>query len=143
MINKHAALYEWLAKCPLLPDTLIASFLNERDGSVAVTPISNPTYIKRYLRGRGIMQYEFAVSVMLSFSDSTDETNTNNLFLVHTLQEWLREQEKLSNYPDFGADCSDYQLEVLSDMPQLAEKYQNGMAKYQFYATLKYFYEGD
>jgi len=142
-VNEHAAIYDWLSTCPLLTDALIFDFLSERQGSVTVSPVASAAWVKQYVRGAGIRQYEFAVQVMLMGSDSTDTTNSDNMYLQDTWREWIEQQERDKNFPDFGENCSDYALEVLGNMPQLAQRYESGFCKYQFFARLKYFTKGE
>ena len=141
--NKHAAMQDWLAECPLLDEELLFDFLNERNGSASISPVSGEAWVKRYVRNSGVKRYQFAVQVMLAASDSTDSTNTDNMYLLDMWREWIEDQENAGNYPDFGERCSSYELSNLSNMPQLAQRYESGFAKYTFYAQIQYYDKGD
>jgi len=139
--NKDQIILDWAATNPLLTDALLFSHLAERDGSCAIVPIQGDRSAKNYIDGSSLRVYDFALQLLRLVSITTDTTNTSNMHIQHEWANWIMEQEKIGNYPDFGERCSDYRLELLSNMPMLAERYENGMGKYQFYARLNYFEE--
>lgn len=139
MANKHKAIYEWLADCPLLTDTLLFDFLNERQGSVGLSPTATDKYVRQYQHGNGIKQYLFELQAMFAVSDSTDDTNIDNMELMDTWRDWIEAQQAAGNFPDFGSECSGYQLACLDNMPTMAMRYDNGFAKYRFPATVQYY----
>lgn len=129
---------EWARNNPFLTDRLLFDFLGGNDGNCAITLISAPRAVKTYVNGTSIKEYTFAFQVMFTISEGTDNTNTENMFTLRKWQAWVLEQEELRNYPDFGPKCSDYRLELLSNTPQMAMRYENGTAKYQFFAKIIY-----
>lgn len=137
--NKHQALHDWVATCPLLTDTPLFDFLSERDGSVALSPTATDTWVKRYVRDSGIKQYSFQLQRMAAVSDSTDATNTENMQIIQSWVDWLEAQQKAENFPDFGENCYGYRIMTLNNMPTLAMRYENGMGKYTFPATIQYY----
>lgn len=139
MSNKHKAVYEWLAACPLLTDTLLFDFLNERHGSVGLSPVATDKYVRRYQMGNGIKEYQFELHAMFSVSDSTEDTNIDNMNLVDTWRHWVEAQQIAENFPDFGPECSGYRVQCLDNMPSMAMRYENGTAKYRFPATIQYY----
>ena len=138
VINKDLAIFEWAAQFPILTEPLLFSYLAEQEGSCAIVPIQGDAAIKWYLDGSSVREYSFALQLLRRVSDSTDDTNTGNAYILRQWVEWLSEQQRDGNYPDFGERCSDYTLEVLSNMPMLAQQYENGMGMYQFFARLQY-----
>jgi hypothetical protein len=142
MIDKEKAVYEWAQSNPFLTDYLMFDFLREHQGSCAFAPVSGETALKRYINGDAVKVYRFVLQVAFALSEATDDTNTQNMFTLRQWQKWIDEQERLKRYPDFGDNCGDYHVYNLSNMPQMAMRYENGMAKYQFFAELKYFEKG-
>jgi hypothetical protein len=142
MTDKEKALHEWAQGNPFLTDYLMFDFLREHQGSCAIAPISGESALKRYINGDAMKVYRFALQVSFALSDSTDDTNTQNMFTLRQWQHWLEEQERLRQYPNFGESCGDYQIRNLSNTPQMAMRYENGMAKYQFFAEIKYLERG-
>ena len=137
-INKEEKLIKWAKQNPYLTDALKLNWLDARSGSCSVVTISGDGFIEKYLDGTCIKYYDFMFCVMLSLSDTTDRVNVENMFSLRQWQSWIDNMEKEGNYPDFGNTCGNYELQNLSDSPQLAQVYDNGTAKYQFPARLIY-----
>ncbi len=137
-VNKDQAVHDWLSSNPERTDTFF-NFLEEHANSYAIVPIAGESVIKRYINGSALREYVFALQTMQSLSQTTDDVNTQTMYIMRQWQDWIEEQETAGNYPDFGEKCSGYRLENLSNMPQLAMTYTDEqMAKYQFMARLIY-----
>lgn len=138
-VNKDERLLQWAASNPYLTDTLLMNFLREHNGACDIVPIADEEVVKRYINGTAIKRYDFMFRAMLDLSQNPDTANTDNISILRQWQNWIDEQEEEGNYPDFGEKCSGYKLENLSNMPQLAQVYNEGnKAKYQFPARLTY-----
>ena len=137
-INKEERLLEWAGQNPYLTDDLKMNWLSEHSGSCAIVPVSGEIAVETFMDGSKIKQYDFILQVMFSISDSDDNLNVENMFTLRQWQNWLEEMEIMGNYPDFGDNCGNYELRNLSNMPQIAQVYENGTAKYQFPARLVY-----
>jgi len=137
-INKEERLIEWAAQNPYLTDAVKLNWLAEHNGSCSVAPVSGGIYAEKYLDGSGVKYYDFMFQAIFALSDTTDGVNTRNMFALRQWQDWIDEMENTGNYPDFGESCGDYELQNLANAPQLAQVYNNGMAKYQFPARLIY-----
>lgn len=140
--NKDAALLAWARQNPYLTDAILMNFLRENDGACAIIPVAGDGVIEEFVDGSKLRAYDFMVQIMFQVSDTTDQVNTGNLFLMRQWQDWIHQMEEEGNYPDFGEGCGLYELENLSEMPQMVtlyeKKYEGNMAKYQFAARLKY-----
>jgi len=137
-VNKDKALLEWAMTNPYLTDTLMFEWLAENGGSCALSQIPGEAEVVPMIDGSAVKQYDFMFQVMFPLSETTDDTNTDNMFTQRQWQDWIEEQEQVGNYPDFGSRCYGYELRNLASDPQLAQTYENGMAKYQFAARLIY-----
>jgi len=138
-INKDDILYDWLVAgfAAAYPTTF--EFLLMVEGQAAVAPISDIRAVRPYVNGDAIKQYDFMLQLAFRVSDDVDSNkNTDNMFAARKWQAWIDEQQQLGNYPDFGEKCSQYKLENLSNMPTMAGRQEDGMAKYQFPARLTY-----
>lgn len=134
-------LFEWAQTNPYLTDTLTFNFLNAQQGSCAIVPIAGEAEIKRFIDGSAMKEYTFAFVIKLALSGSTDDTNINNILDLRKWQDWIDEQERAGNYPDFGEKYSCYELRNNANMPSLAMEFEDGSAKYMFPATIKYLEE--
>ena len=136
-------MHKWLEQCDLIREPLLFSFLSEVDGAVSMSPIQGEAVIKRYMDGSSVRAYDFAIQRLARLSDTTDDTNTQNMYIQRQWADWIKDQQRIGNFPNFGSRCADYSLELLSNMPILSEQYPNGMGKYQFFARLNYREESD
>ena len=138
IINKEERLIEWAMQNPYLTDIPRLNWLAEHNGSCCVTTVSGDVSVRKYMDGSSVKHYDFMFLAMLPISDTTDGVNIANMFELRCWQNWIDEMEKKGNYPDFGGNCGDYELQNLASSPHLAQVYTNGMAKYQFPARLVY-----
>ena len=129
---------EWAGKNPYLTDNLKMDWLSGHSGSCAVVPVSGDIAVETFIDGSKVRQYDFMLQVMFEISDSDDGLNVENMFTLRQWQNWIDDMEFAGNYPDFGERCGGYALSNLSNMPQIAQVYDNGTAKYQFPARLVY-----
>jgi hypothetical protein len=137
-INKDKSIHDWINQTPNT-DAVLVNYLSERTYSYAIVPIAGQVVLDGYTDGSKQMEYVFALQTMQPISQATDDINTQALYTMRIWQDWIDEQQQVSNYPDFGLDCFAYQLENLSNMPMLAQTYQDTQtAKYQFIARLTY-----
>lgn len=139
-VNIDKKLLEWAAQCDALTGTPLFNWLGENDGQCAIVPIPSDTR-PSFISGDREITYDFMFQVMFQLSETTDDVNTDNMFTLRGWQDWIDEQEEAGIYPDFGEKCSCYELQNLSNMPQLAEVYESGMAKFQFPVRLIYLEE--
>lgn len=141
-VDKKKALTEWLEKMPFLNDRRYSDFLIGRKGSCGVSPLSEDAVVKLYINGDKIRRYAFALQVALKAPGETDDVNAQNMFTLSKWREWIEGQETQKKYPDFGEKCSDYRVEYLDDMSNGEARYENGLAKLQFFAKIIYFEKG-
>ena len=136
-VNIEENLAAWARGNPFLTDKLLVDFLDGNDGNCSITTVSH-SVLKTYIDGTAIKEYAFAMQVMFAVSNDSDDKNTDNMFTLRKWQAWIAEQERARNYPDFGDKCSGFRLENLTSGPGMAMRYENGMAKYQFFAKITY-----
>jgi chemotaxis regulatin CheY-phosphate phosphatase CheZ len=121
---------------------VLFNFLDARVNSFAVVPIPAEAVEKHYIDGSALKKYVFALQTIQNYSQTTDDVNTEAMFIMSRWQSWIDEQEEAHNYPDFGEKCSGYRLVNGSNMPTLAGVNRDECtAKYQFIATLYYMEE--
>ena len=137
-INKEERLLEWAEQNPYLTDSLKMNWLSEHSGSCSIVPVPGEAVVETYVDGSSVKRYDFILQVMFSISDSDDNINVENMFTLRQWQNWIDEMEYEGIYPDFGETCGNYTLVNLSNTPQIAQVYDNGIAKYQFPARLIY-----
>lgn len=136
-VNKEEILLNWAKQIPYIKGTLLFDWLAENQDSCSIILIPAEP-IKTYIDGSQVVEYIFMFCVKFALSDTGDDVNTGNMFTLRQWQDWIEEQEREGNYPDFGDKCSGYELENLSISPNLAQTDDGGMGKYQFPVKLTY-----
>jgi hypothetical protein len=121
-----------------LTDEIKLNWISERSGSCAIVPVHGDTAVEDYLDGTKVRRYDFIFQIIFTMSESADGVNAENMFALRQWQDWIEQMEEECNYPDFGENCWNYELQNLSNMPQVAQVYDNLTAKYQFPARLIY-----
>lgn len=137
-VNKEQALLDWAAQAPLLKDPLLLDYLGPFIGSCALSPLQGEAVQRQYINRDAVKVYDFALQMIRPVSQATDKTNAENMYIQRQWGAWIEAQNEAQNFPDFGPKCSDFKLELLSNMPMLAEIYEDGTGKYQFFARLNY-----
>ena len=137
-INKEERLLEWAGQNPYLTDNLKMTWLSEHSGSCSIVPVSGEAVVETYVDGSALKRYDFIFQMMFSLSDTDDDVNVENMFTLRQWQNWIDCMEFDGIYPDFGYNCGNYKLQNLSNMPQIAQVFDNCTAKYQFPARLVY-----
>lgn len=138
MIDKDRAMQEWIQYIPFSQHVFLFDWLAEHQGACAIVAVADTPAIEVYADGSALKAYNFALQISLRLSETTDSTNTDNMLAMRQWQEWLDEQETAGNYPEFGDNCSCYEIENRANMPQITHIDENRMAKYQFPARIIY-----
>lgn len=128
MIDKNKAIIEYLLQCNSIKDSpLYFNFINARDEDKQIITLTNDVEMSRpFIDGSVMRQYLFTLLDFKSVSDNPLVTgvgysneNVEEMADVQALIDWVKEQNDLHNYPDFGSDCIVEQIEPTSDNPKL------------------------
>ena len=68
----------------------------------------------------------------------TSDVNITNMEIMDSFNEWLEEQIEDKNYPDFGDNCDEYEIQPLQNMANLATVTEDGLAKYMLGCRINY-----
>lgn len=91
--------------------------------------------------GRKYKSYSFVFIGYERLDMTTSDVNVENMEMFDKFNEWLEEQKQLGNYPDFGANCSDYDIIILQNMPNVVTVTDDNLAKYMLGARIDYLEE--
>lgn len=95
---------------------------------------------KKYIRVRSEKEYGFTIVITRTFSDGTDDLNLDAMNFAQEFMDWIDEQDKKKNYPDFGDKCQIKKIENLQNMPNLASvDWENMIAQYMLQCRVIYF----
>lgn len=126
MIDKNQAVIDFLLQCPGIANSeLYFNFINAEDDNKQIITESNDKFSNRsYIDGSVLKQYTFTLIDFKSITDSAlvliqDYPNENVVDVsdVQTLINWISEQNKLQNFPNFGEDCEIQSIETTSENP--------------------------
>lgn len=130
MDNMHQAVYDLISTCPLVGYDMYFNFIDQgnNDCNTSLLSTSYGDLIQKYVDGDRLMRisYEIRQVKPLAVNSNTIQ-NVEQLELVQQFMNWINEQGKNNNFPDFG-DRKTIQKMGTSDgvvMPTLASYYDN------------------
>lgn len=136
--NKNIAMLEYLRQYPGLQSFLYFNSMVDQIGNTAVQTVYGETWEKKYVRGRGIKQWDFAVVKIAQADTGTSDINADETQAVQDFMDWIDAQNAAENFPDFfpGIVLS---IENLQNMPNFAGIDNNeGTVKYMFQCRVRY-----
>ena len=68
----------------------------------------------------------------------TSDLNITNMEVMDEFTRWLEIQKEELNFPDFGDNCSEYEIIPLQNMANLAFISDDGLAKYMLGVRIDY-----
>ena len=139
MDNKNTAMLEYLRQYPGLQSFLFFFFIVDQIGNTSVQTVSGETWEKKYVRGHGIKQWDFAVVKIAQADTGTSDINADETQAVQDFMDWIDEQNKSGNFPDFSPSKV-LSISNLQNMPNFAGVDNNeGTAKYMFQCRVRYY----
>lgn len=127
-VDKNQAVIEFLLQCPqIMGSPLYFNFINAEDNDKQIITVSSDVYLnKPYIDGSVLKRYTFTILNFKSISDSALVTlpgyigeNVDDLADVQAIIDWVKEQNDLHNYPDFGENCTVERMEPTANDPNL------------------------
>lgn len=127
-VNKNKAVIDYLITCPqIYQSPLYFNFINADDGTMQIMTSANDYYTSRpYIDGSISKLYTFTLIIFKSASDMPivklsgyDSENVDDLADVQALIDWIKEQNDLQNFPDFGEECEIDTIRPTRDAPYL------------------------
>lgn len=139
MDNKNTAMLEYLRQYPGLQSFLFFNSMVNQIGNTAVQTVYGETWEKKYVRGHGIKQWDFAVVKIAQADTGTSDINADETQAVQDFMDWIDEQNKAGNFPDFSP-ANVLSISNLQNMPNFAGIDNNeGTAKYMFQCRVRYY----
>lgn len=139
MDNKNTAMLEYLRQYPGLQSFLFFNSMVDQIGNTSVQTVSGETWEKKYVRGHGIKQWDFAVAKIAQADTGTSDINADETQAVQDFMDWIDEQNKAGNFPDFSPSKV-LSIQNLQNMPNFAGIDNNeGTAKYMFQCRVRYY----
>lgn len=126
--SKEQAIIDYLIQCPKIKDTpLFFNLINAKDKTKQFITTANEKNLHRpYIDGSVLKQYTFTIIDFESVtynaivkSAGYSNENVDDYLQVQELIDWITQQNKNRNFPDFGEDCQIDVIRALTDNPRL------------------------
>ena len=149
-MDKNQAVIDYLLTCEAIKDSpLYFNFVNARDGVKQLIILSNDKNVQSpYIDGSVLKQYQCTIQDFRSVSENPvvkiegyGNENVVDLNDVQILLDWIKEQNKNKNYPDFGGECIIDEISTTTDNPRLDQidaSVTPPLARYSFTITIIY-----
>lgn len=127
-VNKNQSIIEYLLQCQEIQNSdLYFNFIEAKDGATQIVTMTDETAVLRtYVDGSIRKRYLFNIVTFRSISenavvkvDGYPNENVQDIEDVQTLINWVNNQQKSRNYPDFGEDCIIESIRTTTDTPRL------------------------
>ncbi len=137
MINKHKVMQDWVQS--FLDDNYLYFESTESYPNVRML-VPNYGDYTRYtdILGNKYKSYSFVFVGYERIDYGTSDINTENMEIFDKFNEWLETQKQEGNFPDFGTNCSEYDIIILQNMANLATITDDNLAKYMLGARIDY-----
>lgn len=136
-VNKHKVIQDWVQE--FLDDNYL--YFESSDAYPGIRNIV-PNYgdytTKTDILGYKYKSYSFAFIGYEQIDTGTSDVNTTNMQIMDAFTAWLEEQRENKNFPNFGQNCSEYDIIPLQDMANLATIQDDGLAKYMLGVRIDY-----
>lgn len=112
----------------------------DQEGGISFLTNYSAKVRRKYIRVGAEKEYGFTIVITKCFSDGTDDLNLWAMNFAQEFMDWIDEQDRNGNYPDFGDKCQVKKIENLQNMPNLAiEDWENMLAQYMLQCRVIYF----
>lgn len=139
MDNKNIAMLEYLRQYPGLQSFLYFNSMVDQIGNTSIQTVYGETWEKKYVRGHGIKQWDFAIVQIAQADTGTSDINADEAQAVQNFMDWIDEQNKAENFPVFEG-CKVLSISNLQNMPNFAGiNNDEGTAKYMFQCRVRYY----
>lgn len=128
-VDKNQAVIDFLLQCPTIAaNPLFFNFLNAEDMSKQIITQENSfANRRRFVDGSVMKRYTFTIVDFRSIAYQPIpkaagyvSENVEELLDVQGIMDWVNEQAKLRNFPNFGTDCIIDSMETTSANPNLS-----------------------
>ena len=125
-VDKNQAVIDYLITCPnILNSPLYFNFINAEDDTNQFVTTSNDVYTnKPYIDGSVQKMYTFTIITFKAAADIAivkmggyPNENLSDMSDIQALIDWVKEQEDLHNYPNFGEDCVIESIQPTTENP--------------------------
>lgn len=126
MIDKNQAVVDYLIQCPqILNSPLYFNFINAKDDTNQFLTASSDRYAStEFIDGSvekiytfTIITYKSATDIAVVKVEGFSNENISDMSDIQALIDWVKDQDDLHNFPDFGEDCIIDSIKPTTDNP--------------------------
>lgn len=126
MIDKNQAVVDYLIQCPqILNSPLYFNFINAKDDTNQFLTVSSDRYSNTsFIDGSvekiytfTIITYKSAADIAVVKVEGFSNENISDMSDIQALIDWVRDQDDIHNYPNFGEDCIIDSIRPTTDNP--------------------------
>ena len=130
MINRYQAVMNWLDGYPQVGRDLYFNFIDEtnNDGNTTLATVPHGQIVRRYVDGCRLMKMQLEIRQIKPLATYSNTTaNADQMQLVKEFLDWINEQGKKKNFPDWG-ECEIIDIKTPEEVkdPSLAGVSEEG-----------------
>lgn len=115
------------------------NFSSDTEGSASLVTTYSDKVVKKYVRAAE-KEYGFSIIVVKPFSPYGDDLNLAAMNFAQALMDWIEEQNRKENFPEFPENCQIKKIETLQNMPNLSGiNGEQSLARYMIQGRVLYF----
>lgn len=138
-MTKYEGLVTFLKQYPPLNEILYFNKTQEIVDTSSVNTVYSDYAVQEYTCGNSDREFVFAIKQMKQYdSAGTSGINRQTMEEVQAFMDWIDEQNKKRNFPEFPDNCFVYKIENLQNMPEIAGTNDQGLAEYMFQCRVCY-----
>ena len=138
-MTKYEGLVTFLKQYPPLNEILYFNKTQEIADTSSVNTVYSDYAVQEYTCGNSDREFVFAIKQMKQYdSAGTSGINRQTMEEVQAFMDWIDEQNKKRNFPQFPDNCFVYKIENLQNMPEIAGTNDQGLAEYMFQCRVCY-----
>lgn len=149
-MDKNQAVIDYLLTCDAIYNSpLYFNLANIKNGVNQLLKLSDDKNIEKpYIDGSVLKRYSLTIISYLTISnnpivkvENIDNENVTDMANVQKLIDWIANQERLKNYPNFGENCLVEKISTTTNNPRLDQidaTQSNPLARYSFTIQVEY-----
>lgn len=138
-MNLYKQVNEWLLKYEPLNNWIYFNATPYISGVAALNSVPTDRVKRTFINGNKEKELIFAIDMVTDYDGTgTSTINLDAIDEVSHFCDWLDEQDKVKNYPDFGEKNTIKKVEVLNNVPSVLVNNEQQLAKYQFQVRIDY-----
>lgn len=107
-MNKAEAVYKFISTCPLVGKEAYFNFVDETtaESNTSLLTDGYGQLVKKYVDGEALKKFQCVIRQVKPLSRYSNTTeNIEQMQAVQEFLDWINEQGKKKNFPDFGDKC--------------------------------------